>query len=1163
MTYAEELGHELIAFTDHDFVGTWIKIEKEAQKHPNLKVIYGNEIYLCRNGLSPSTWVKGQDKYYHFVLLAKDAIGAKQIRQISTKAWARSYMSRGMRRVPTYYQDLFDIVGENPGHVIAQSGCLGGSLPTQLLKWRDSQSIELYEKIRYWCRQMNELFGEGNFYLELQPSESTDQTYVNRQLIKLSNDLKIPYIITTDSHYLKKSDAALHAAYLNAQDGDREVSSFYATTYMMDTAELESHMDLTETELEIAYSNIREIGKKCENFTNLRPLRIPRLLWREPPIQSFDTELWYGRIPTLKTFMESDYEGDRTLGLHIVGRLLEDEALNTQEMWDALEDNLNKTWESSVVNKTHWSAYFLNLQKNIDVCWEANTIVGPGRGCFTPGNKVLMADGSEKNIELVNPGDVVFSCDGKKQKVEKRLEYDCNETLYRIFPKTDIHNPITCTNNHEIWGIKSHPCPYDRKYCSKTCSKRSCQYRVNFEKGWIKAEDLTEADFLFYPRPKYQSKPFDKFDLAKYLLHPEQYVITDQEIINFKGKKMSRFIPLDKEFLYVLGVAIGGGWASSKSEKSYLGIAFNAEQEKDRRSMERCVLFFESLGLSVSLIKHKEKKLIQMYVHSAPIGQLFEKLMGHGVENKHIPQEVLYDNKEDMYSLFEGLMASDGSYDTTALRIGYDGINHNLISQIKNLWAYLGIYGSITTRLAHGNNKTSYKLRASGQQLNWLIKKNDLIFQKPSKQNNDLLIEDDGFYFRIKKIETISYQGKVYDLTVSQDHSYVINNIGVHNSGVGFVLLYILDIIQINCLREEVQTFSFRFLNPSRVSVLDIDTDVEGGRRADILNAFRKTYGADRVANVATFRTEKPKAAILTACRGLEYEVEVGQYLSSLVPVERGESWTLEECMYGNEDKGRAPVKQFVLEMTENYSDVWELASKISGLVCGYGIHAGGVIFVDEPFEESTALMRAPDGTTITQFDLHDDEAASLIKIDLLSVEAMDKIHVCLDLLCDAGYLEWKPTLRETYENALNVYGLERENPKMWEMIWEHKINSLFQMEKDSGIKGIALTKPKSVEDLAHLNSIIRLMAQEKGGEMPIDKYTRFKNNISLWYQEMEDYGLTQAEIEILKPVLSGSYGVCESQEGFMQLLQIPECGGFDLNFADRVRKSVAKFLAH
>lgn len=182
-----------------------------------------------------------------------------------------------------------------------------------------------------------------------------------------------------------------------------------------------------------------------------------------------------------------------------------------------------------------------------------------------------------------------------------------------------------------------------------------------------------------------------------------------------------------------------------------------------------------------------------------------------------------------------------------------------------------------------------------------------------------------------------------------------------------------------------------------------------------------------------------------------------------------------------------------------------------------------------------------------------------LIKIDLLSVEAMDKIHICLDLLCDAGYIERKSTLKETYENAIGIYKLERNDPSMWEMIWNHKISSLFQMEKESGIKGIALTKPKSVGDLAHLNSIIRLMAQEKGGEMPLDKYTRFKNDIELWYQEMEEYGLTKAEIEVLKPVLNDSYGICESQEGFMRLLQIPECGGFDLNFTDRVRKSVAK----
>ena len=757
MAYAEELGHEVIAFTDHDFTGSWIKIEKARKKHPNLKVILGNEIYLCRNGLNSDNFIKGQDRYYHFILLAKDAEGAKQIREISTRAWMRSYMARGMRRVPTYYQDLIDIIAANPGHVIGCTACLGGALATQLMRYRESKDVMLYDKIVQWCDQMELIFGADNFFLELQPSESHEQTYVNRMLIDLANTFHFRYIITTDSHYLKKEDKVIHKAYLNAQDGDREVDSFYATTYMMDTTELESHLDLTEAELEEAYGNIRRIAVMCEDYSLQKELKIPALQWK-PSKVSYVRNCWIERIPSLKKFVESDYEGDRLLACHVVERLEDDDDLWGEKVWAAVEDNLDKTWESSLVNKTHWSAYFLNLQRIIDVCWEAGTLVGCGRG-----------------------------------------------------------------------------------------------------------------------------------------------------------------------------------------------------------------------------------------------------------------------------------------------------------------------------------------------------------------------------------------------------------------SGVGFILLYILGITQINPLAETVQTFSFRFLNPSRVSVLDIDTDIEGGRRADVLTKLRQVYGQDRVANVATFRTEKSKSAILTAARGLGIDVDVAQYIASLIPADRGQLRTLDQCMYGDEENGFDPIKQFIFEMTENYPELWEVAHKIEGLVCGTGIHAGGIIFVDEPFTNSTALMRAPDGTVCTQFDLHDSEDCSLIKMDLLSVEAMDKMHNCLDLLCEYGYVERKPTLRETYESTIGIYNLERENKDMWHMVWNHEIQSLFQMEKQSGIQGIALTKPESVDDLAHLNSIIRLMAQEKGGEMPLNKYARFKENIDLWYDEMNEYGLTAEEIALLEPIIKGSYGICESQEAFMQLVQIPECGGFDLNFADSLRKAIAK----
>lgn len=761
--YAVELGHEVVAITDHEAVCNAVKVEKIYKKikkdHPNFKVILGNEIYLCRNGLNANNYNREYDRYYHFVLLAKDAIGHKQIREISTRAWRRSYMARGMRRVPTYYQDLIDIIRANPGHVIGTTACLGGALPTQLLKYRQTKNEELYEKIIAWCEQMEWIFGEGNFYLELQPAANAEQKYVNRALLDIAKNYHFPYIITTDTHYLKKEDKPIHKAYLNSQNGDREVDDFYATTYLMNTEELESYMNMAQEELHEAYANIHGIKERCEDYSLLKPLKIPQLPWKEMALHpAWESKQYCDKIPWLEKFLLSDYEGDRRMAGLIIRQLVEDERLRADNIYEAIDECLEMTWISSEVNKTHWSAYYLNLQKIIEECWNAGTLVGCGRG-----------------------------------------------------------------------------------------------------------------------------------------------------------------------------------------------------------------------------------------------------------------------------------------------------------------------------------------------------------------------------------------------------------------SGVGFILLYLLGITQINPQWESTKTFAWRFLNPDRVSVLDVDVDIEGGRRKQVLDHLRKVYGDDRVANVATFGTEKSKSAILTACRGLGIDVDIAQYLASMIASDRGMLRTLDQTFYGDEENDFAPNKQFVYEMTENYPEVWQVAKKIEGLVCRLGEHAGGVIFVDEDFENSTALMRAPNGDIMTQFDLHDCEDCSLIKYDLLSVEAMDKIHICLDLLCEQNYIERKETLKDTYESVIGIYNLEREAPDMWKMVWNHEIQSLFQMEKQSGIQGIALTHPQSVDDLAVLNSVIRLMAQEKGAEQPLNKFARFKNDIRQWYDEMERYGLTKEEQKLLEPVIKLSYGISESQEKFMQLVQMPECGGFNLTWADKLRKSIAK----
>lgn len=375
---AEELGHSVVAFTDHETISGWMKIEKEAKKHPNIKVLRGNEIYLVRNGLNADNYDSNKDRYYHFILIAKDLVGAKQIMEISTRAWKRSYMARGMRRVPTYYQDLIDIVGANPGHVIGSTACLGGALGTQILRGTSD------EVLHRWIRQMQDIFGAEDFYLELQPSKNKEQVTANRKLLQYADELGIKYIITTDSHYLKKEDRAVHKAYLNAQNGDREVDDFYATTYMMNTEELESYMKYTADDLNLwqrAYNTIQEIADKCEDFSLAKPLKIPELIWR-PVIKysSRKTQLFVDKMPTLQKFVDSPYRSDRYLVDAIINGLENHTDLQNEEAYAELEDNLQRTWESSEVNKARWSAYFLNLQKNIDECWEAGTIVGPARG---------------------------------------------------------------------------------------------------------------------------------------------------------------------------------------------------------------------------------------------------------------------------------------------------------------------------------------------------------------------------------------------------------------------------------------------------------------------------------------------------------------------------------------------------------------------------------------------------------------------------------------------------------------------------------------------------------------------------------------------------------------------------------------------------------------
>ena len=349
MDLAVELGHECVALTDHETISGYIKAEKYykkiKEKNPDFKLIRGNEIYLTRNGLTAKNYDKTKDRYFHFILLAKDLEGYKQICQLSTRAWQRSYISRRQRRRPTYYQDLKDIVKPNQGHLIASSACLGSQLDKFLLRYMDTGDEEFYITARRWCEYIEDIFGSGNFFLELQPSDNKEQIFVNKQLIRLSEELGIKYIITTDSHYGRPEDAKVHEAFLNAQDGDREVKSFYATTYMMNDEEIRGYLPyLTNEQIEAAYKSIRRIKDMCEDFSILKPLKIPSLPWREVPTASLDEINWAEEhIPAIEHFYTSEHLSDNVLVDALIDGIKRHEDLQNEEAYKALNECLEMT----------------------------------------------------------------------------------------------------------------------------------------------------------------------------------------------------------------------------------------------------------------------------------------------------------------------------------------------------------------------------------------------------------------------------------------------------------------------------------------------------------------------------------------------------------------------------------------------------------------------------------------------------------------------------------------------------------------------------------------------------------------------------------------------------------------------------------------------------
>lgn len=398
------LGWSGVALTDHNIMGGHLKflnsIEKireegtkeleakpnsaEAFRKANFKGVLGAEIYLAQEGQSKETHIKG-DRFYHFVLLAKDKIGWEQLNKLSKMSWGRFYKMGRITRMPNYISDLKTVVGEDPGHLIATSACLGSPLGDIVQEFGSStgeRREELKKQILNFISTMKDIF-EDDFYLELQPNQDQEQILYNNGLVAFANHTNTKYLVALDAHYKYEKDRKVHSAYLNSQDGvERETDRFYRYTYMMEEKEirtlLATHLD--QEVIDNAINRTMEVYEKISIYSITHSPIIPEVPYRnkdkwEAIIHKYDEYKYFN------LFSHSNSKNKFLIYQIIKG--LEDKFekkwLEPETALPRVDEELQQIWEVSEKLNDDMAKYFTTFQAMVDEIWKVS-ILAPGRG---------------------------------------------------------------------------------------------------------------------------------------------------------------------------------------------------------------------------------------------------------------------------------------------------------------------------------------------------------------------------------------------------------------------------------------------------------------------------------------------------------------------------------------------------------------------------------------------------------------------------------------------------------------------------------------------------------------------------------------------------------------------------------------------------------------
>jgi len=334
-----------VALTDHGNMFGAVQFHDAAQK-AGIKPIIGCEVYVARNGRKLKSG--GSANSNHLILLAKDKTGYHNLVKLVSLGYLEGF----------YYRPRIDktLLAKHAEGLICLSACIQGIVPQMIIQKK-------YDAARKEAADFQEMFGKGNFYLELQDHGLEEQTIANEGLIKLAKELNIPLVATNDCHYLKRKHSKSHDALLCIQTG-KMVSDTNRMSYKTDEFYLKSYEEMLAlfSEVPEALSNTLEIAEKC-NFTfgptkNIFPI--------------FDFPQGY----TVDTYFEKvARDGLENRKKHLLTLKKDGRLQHSMEEYD---ERLSR--EIKIIQELQFSAYFLVVWDFMDHARKTGVPVGPGRG---------------------------------------------------------------------------------------------------------------------------------------------------------------------------------------------------------------------------------------------------------------------------------------------------------------------------------------------------------------------------------------------------------------------------------------------------------------------------------------------------------------------------------------------------------------------------------------------------------------------------------------------------------------------------------------------------------------------------------------------------------------------------------------------------------------